>query len=352
VQAFSRVRSAHANDWLCSLEQYLDERLSWNVLPHHLFGAVAPAFMAFACAFILGANLSRSDLGRNDVGGSDLDRAVAARPTPWAALRSDLALLDSHFFSGHRPGSFAGATALQEDDQPEEPASPRIADRIAQAFSLASLSGEQLALAEPSSDDAAPQSRSAAPAPSGPSPLRRAGSPASRVLANTPAHKPTIFERLFGKPASSQVALAYAAPDDGVLSDEGTPGRYDRWTAVYDISAHTVYLPDGTTLEAHSGLGSLRDNPHHTNQKNRGATPATVYDLQPREGLFHGVRALRLIPVDEDKVFGRSGFLAHTYMLGSFGESNGCVVFKNYDAFLQAYRNNLIKHLVVVGQLD
>ena len=33
----------------------------------------------------------------------------------------------------------------------------------------------------------------------------------------------------------------------------------------------------------------------------RGVTPPTVYDLQPREALFHGVEALRLIPEDESQ---------------------------------------------------
>ena len=34
-------------------------------------------------------------------------------------------------------------------------------------------------------------------------------------------------------------------------------GRYDRFTAVYDISAHTVYMPEITQFgKAHSGLGS------------------------------------------------------------------------------------------------
>jgi len=32
----------------------------------------------------------------------------------------------------------------------------------------------------------------------------------------------------------------------------GSP-PYDRQTAVYDIAAKMVYLPDGTRLEAHSG---------------------------------------------------------------------------------------------------
>src|SRR5438034_6203814 len=76
-----------------------------------------------------------------------------------------------------------------------------------------------------------------------------------------------------------------------------------------------------------------------------GVTPPNIYDLQLREGLFHGVRALRMIPEDEEKAFGRSGLLAHTYMLGPNGDSNGCVSFKNYDVFLQAYLNHEIKRL-------
>jgi hypothetical protein len=59
-----------------------------------------------------------------------------------------------------------------------------------------------------------------------------------------------------------------------------------------------------------------------------------------------------MIPVDVDKVFGRSGILAHSYMLGPNGDSNGCVSFKNYDAFLQAYLNHEIKRLAVVSRLD
>ncbi|MFY9832656.1 MAG: tlde1 domain-containing protein, partial [Methylocystis sp.] len=72
---------------------------------------------------------------------------------------------------------------------------------------------------------------------------------------------------------------------------------YDQWTAVYDISAHTVYLPNGTTLEAHSGLGDRLDDPRHVRERMRGPTPADVYELALREQLFHGVQALRLKPV-------------------------------------------------------
>ncbi len=113
-----------------------------------------------------------------------------------------------------------------------------------------------------------------------------------------------------------------------------------------------MYLPDGTQLEAHSGLGWMMDDPRHVDQRMHGATPPTVYDLRLREAPFHGVQALRLIPVDEDKVYGRSGLLAHTYMLGSNGQSNGCVSFKNYEAFLHAYQSQKIKRLAVVAHLE
>jgi len=129
-------------------------------------------------------------------------------------------------------------------------------------------------------------------------------------------------------------------------------GRYDRWTAVYNISAHTVYMPAGTRLEAHSGLGSRLDDPRHVDERMHGATPPNVYELEPREALFHGVRALRLKPVDNDKVFGRAGLRAHSYLLGSRGDSNGCVSFRNYNAFLEAYNSRKIKRLAVVAHLD
>jgi len=128
--------------------------------------------------------------------------------------------------------------------------------------------------------------------------------------------------------------------------------RYGRWTAVYDITAHTVYLPSGKKLEAHSGLGDRQDNPHYVNVRMRGATPPNVYALEPREQLFHGVQALRLIPVGDGPGFGRAGLLAHSYMLGPRGDSNGCVVFKEYKSFLQAFESGEVKRLVVVAHMD
>ena len=90
-------------------------------------------------------------------------------------------------------------------------------------------------------------------------------------------------------------------------------------TAVYDISAHTVYLPDGRRLEAHSGIGERMDDPRSLRLKMRGVTPPNEYRLTLREQLFHGVRAIRLNPVDYGRMYGRDGMLAHTYMLGPSG---------------------------------
>jgi hypothetical protein len=125
----------------------------------------------------------------------------------------------------------------------------------------------------------------------------------------------------------------------------------DSRTAVYDIAARTVYMPNGRRLEAHSGLGNLMDDPSYISAKGRGPTPPNVYDLTLREEPFHGVRAIRLNPVDESKMFGRDGILAHTYMLGPNGQSNGCVSFSNYNAFLTAYLNGEVSRLVVVDHL-
>jgi hypothetical protein len=122
-------------------------------------------------------------------------------------------------------------------------------------------------------------------------------------------------------------------------------------TAVYDITAQVVYLPNGERLEAHSGLGDLMDNPRFVSRKNRGATPPNVYDLTLRESLFHGVQAIRLNPVGEGDMFGRDGILAHSYMLGPNGQSNGCVSFRDYPKFLRAYQRGIVDRMVVVSRL-
>jgi hypothetical protein len=141
--------------------------------------------------------------------------------------------------------------------------------------------------------------------------------------------------------------------DDSAPSSTGDSNTThpDSHTAVYDIAGHTVYLPDGRALEAHSGLGSRLDDARYVSARGRGPTPPNVYELTLREHLFHGVRALRLIPVGDGDMFGRDGILAHSYMLGPSGQSNGCVVFSKYTVFLQAYLRGEVDRLVVIDHL-
>ncbi len=113
-----------------------------------------------------------------------------------------------------------------------------------------------------------------------------------------------------------------------------------------------VYLPDGRKLEAHSGLASYMDDPRYVARKNEGPTPPNTYRLAMRESLFHGVRAIRLIPIGDGNMFGRDGILAHQYMLGPNGQSNGCVSLPNYPEFLNAYLNGDIDRLAVVDRLE
>jgi hypothetical protein len=144
--------------------------------------------------------------------------------------------------------------------------------------------------------------------------------------------------------AKKRLHIADASPDVNSL-------QADSHTAIYDIAARTVYLPNGRRLEAHSGLGDLMDDPRYINVKARGPTPPNVYNLTLREELFHGVRAIRLNPIDDSKMFGREGMLAHTYMLGPNGQSNGCVSFSDYPAFLNAFLKGEVDRLVVVDHL-
>jgi hypothetical protein len=188
---------------------------------------------------------------------------------------------------------------------------------------------------------------------------QRRGARAAVAAAAPPADSRGFFEKLFGgAPQTSTAALGYAPAEGGVttaargiISNASPTRNYDQFTAVYDISAHTVYLPSGARLEAHSGLGARLDDPRYVHEKMRGPTPPTVYALTPREQLFHGVQALRLTPLGGN-VFGRAGLLAHTFMLGPNGDSNGCVSFRNYQAFLQAYQNGEIRRLAVVASLN
>jgi len=318
---------------------------SVNALPQRILGGAALACVALACAWTICVNLGGGPRA-SDASTTRGDRLAAAATRgnklgtselpELSATNVSAAPFDTRFsaaFTAGVPQTFQLASA----EQPEV-FQPRAIRRLSRGESL---------------PHAAPRGRQTA-APAAPSTQQAsAGSwspPADRGifqrLFGKSSASPSIFAKLFGQ--SDKVELAYASADTtGVTS-----GLYDRQTAVYDISAHMVYLPNGTALEAHSGLGDELDDPGSAHERNRGVTPPDLYTLRPREHLFHGVAALRLIPVDETKVFGRSGLLAHTYMLGPNGQSNGCVSFKDYSAFLQAYESGEITKLAVVSRID
>jgi hypothetical protein len=196
--------------------------------------------------------------------------------------------------------------------------------------------------------------------------------PSSRQVAETqepashmPLPSPDLGGHAIARPAVSQTARSLTpppplpsasapkkqlrvaeAPEDSSASPDA-----DGHTAIYDIVAQRVYLPNGQKLEAHSGFGNYLDDPRYVSEKDRGPTPPNVYELSLREEPFHGVRAVRLTPVGSGNMFGRDGMLAHSYMLGPNGQSNGCVSFSDYQAFLDAVLSGEVNRLVVVEHL-
>lgn len=273
------------------------------------------------------------------------------------------ALFDPGFSSGPKPVSLAQSFPLASNLESVAPAPSAAITEPENVLPTPTPAdpqpGESAPLPTPRpAEFAAPASRGPIPPPGSPG-RQLAQQSRNAVIPSAPSDNRNFFEKIFGmaSPQSPRTVLAYAAPEDGVAGRapgviSRAPPRYDRQTAIYDVSAHAVYLPNGTKLEAHSGLGDRLDDPRYVHERNRGATPPNVYELAPREQLFHGVQALRLKPVGGGDVYGRTGLLAHTYMLGPNGDSNGCVSFKNYGAFLQAFQNGEIKRLAVVARLN
>lgn len=152
--------------------------------------------------------------------------------------------------------------------------------------------------------------------------------------------------------------IAYAKPDRSLFGDlfkskgsgTGWPGRGTR-VAIYDVSAATVHMPDGTKLRAHSGIGKMRDNPRYEHVKMNGPTPAGIYRLKMRERRFHGVEAIRMTSIDGRDPKNRTGLLTHTNLLRGQKGSHGCVAFQNYEPFLNAFKRGHITMMVVVPEL-
>ncbi len=345
--------------WACNSADYSRERLSGDALPQQIMGGAAAVWVAAVCAWIICINVGGGDSGDATAERADklpitAHRAdeLAIMPLPQPAPSDvDNAAFESRFSAAFPPGVFSWSAPIASGELPM-PISPALAT----AAGSPPQAGRRLAENPPTVLRQGRQRDNQ---------LWRPDARTARVDTDAQPDKLGFFERIFGRTPQSVFAklfgsspagatLAYANTEDSVATDSAglTSGLYDRQTAVYDISAHRVYMPDGTALEAHSGLGSRLDDPRYVADRDLGPTPPDIYELKPREQLFHGVAALRLIPVDETKVYGRSGLLAHTYMLGANGQSNGCVSFRDYDAFLRAYENHEITRLAVVTHID
>jgi hypothetical protein len=332
---------------------------SRRTLPQNLLGGVALAGVALACGWILYANLAASG-GEGDFAPTRVEvlaarpniSGTAAEPTLPPASIVDVALLYSTQPVGFAPRTFSQSAPLKSTLQFTAPTTLRAEIPLPQNAAPLSPPAARLVQTAMLPKPRPPELGSART----PSLALQEMAQRDKALASA-ATDTSIFQKFFGKLRNAAPALAYATSDGGVFNNGQsiTSGRSfasDGQTAIYDISARTVYMPDGTKLEAHSGFGDLLDDPRHAQVKMRGVTPPHVYELAMREQPFHGVQALRLIPVGgEGEIYGRTGLLAHTYMLGPNGDSNGCVSFKNYDAFLKAYVNNKVKRLVVVARM-
>jgi hypothetical protein len=364
---------------------------SRKAISHNLLGGAALACLVVGCGWTVYSNILSASVYPT-LGSAGYDEPVVKRP-PVVAARSAAPDFKDRFASLSeppviaKPATMPAISATQFNERfaaaepqsvasavPAEPAAapvqkipaPKLAEapkpvsapKLAEAPKQKETPPSRVALNVPPPP---PDPAEAKPAKTGSSIRDMAQRAKAAVMSIATSEKLSITEKLWGKQPSHGSLLAYASADasiTGSIGHEQNPALggsapYDRDTAVYDISAHTVYLPDGSKLEAHSGLGSDLDDPRSARVRMRGVTPPHIYELKPREALFHGVPALRLTPIGgEDAIYGRSGLLAHTFMLGPNGDSNGCVSFRDYNAFLNAYRNQGIKRLAVVAKVE
>ena len=294
------------------------------------------------------------------------DRLQVAAPISREAFNDRFAAAATQGVASNAASAAPATQVAVAKDAPKQSVIAKVADALKPAAAKVTLTEKvadvakakrapegqmQLASADPAEILAAPEAK----------PKSFADRAKAAVMSIT-GPRQSMVEKLWGKREPSGGLLAYASADASITSAiapkeqnpmfGGAP-PYERDTAVYDITAKTVYLPDGTKLEAHSGLGSNLDDPRSQRTRMRGVTPPHIYTLKPREALFHGVPALRLTPIGgESAIYGRDGLLAHTFMLGPNGDSNGCVSFRDYYAFLDAYRNKGIRKLAVLARVE
>ncbi|WP_347404069.1 tlde1 domain-containing protein [Mesorhizobium sp. WSM4976] len=284
-------------------------------------------------------------------------------PTAVALQNSDAPDVADNTANNGKDGEYQVASLPPQDDLPDSIAVPGLRPRT--TLERATQAPEQNAAKPQKPEAVKPPTAKAKPQPVESDTAQSAPTTASprsgdQALPGVPNSKQMVADSKPGKrKAQASEMLAYAKPDTPERGGLGSAFRslfngpsMGNGVAVYDISARTVYMPDGSRLEAHSGLGSMVDQPRFVNRKNVGPTPPDTYNLSLRESRFHGVEAIRLTPTSGSNKYGRNGLLAHTYMLrGGRAESNGCVVFKDYRRFLAAYKSGKIKRLVVVPRL-
>jgi hypothetical protein len=354
---------------------------------NHIFGSVAVACLVLACGWTVHANVFGASIyptlasGNFDAPVIPLKQSVAVR-SPQAIVHTVFAALPEPAPAIAAPATIASTSTLRFEDRFAASAPQGVAPKPqAATLQLASASPsieiakpadmpKLLEAAKPKQASVAPvQVAALAPAAAEAKPARATGVTVrdmaqrakAAVMSIGSGDKPNMVEKLWGKEPASRSLLSYASADVSATASLpklqnpmlGGSAPYDRETAVYDIAARKVYLPDGTVLEAHSGLGAKKDDVRYAHVRMQGVTPPHIYDLKPREALFHGVPALRLTPIGgQDKIFNRDGLLAHTYMLGPGGDSNGCISFKDYYAFLDAYRKGGIRKIAVVARVE
>ncbi|MGY8636641.1 DUF2778 domain-containing protein [Bradyrhizobium sp. 14AA] len=291
------------------------------------------------------------------------DRLQVAAPISREMFNERFAAAATQGVASNAAGAAPATQVAVAKDAPKQSVIAKVAEVLKPA--AAKVTEKVADVAKAKRGEASMQLASADPAEIVPAPEAKPKSFADRAKAavmSITGPRQSMVEKLWGKREPSGGLLAYASADASITASiapkeqnpmfGGAP-PYERDTAVYDITAKTVYLPDGTKLEAHSGLGSNLDDPRSQRTRMRGVTPPHIYTLKPREALFHGVPALRLTPVGgESAIYGRDGLLAHTFMLGPNGDSNGCVSFKDYYAFLDAYRNKGIRKLAVLARVE
>ena len=260
--------------------------------------------------------------------------------TRWAGLEAE----DAHEFGFDERWSVR--SSFRERFSFEKPDAPSRSLRRSASFDDR-FAGEFMA-SGPAARSAAVTPRSAAQRVSTVVPTPREAVRSTAAMAAPKRPKEHRFQ--LASASATSIPLAYA-PTNSVKAAKPLVDVVTSRTAIYDITSQTVYLPNGRRLEAHSGLGNHMDDPRHVSAKNTGPTPPNIYELKMRERLFHGVRAIRLIPTDGSKMHGRDGILAHSYLLGPNGQSNGCVSISDYTAFLEAFQRGEVDRLVVVERL-